>query len=178
MDKTAVLERLKKDKGFFKSVAEERGLLDLFFSGYKKFQQGRDQQIHDLVHLKSYTPSEEGTEEGFGEYLWAAVPLNEAGREELAGVVSVLEQKGLMDDVGNLRFECRSTGYWMLDLPDFQESDPEQGRLRRHSTENLLIFAMAVSGEKSGTIAEYDSCLVGRDSGGKRWVMPFRGGRL
>ena len=172
MEETQFIERLKTDKKFYKKICYEKGLLSFLFSNYKNFLQSSGHKIHTMEKLMYYKPGTEGTDEGFGEYGIMAVVLNEKGREELPGVVAQLKEKGLMEDIGNIRYESRGTGYWKVDLSDFQLEDENEGRLRRHSTDNLLIFALIIDSNEEG-FDQFDRCLCATDEQGKRWVLPL-----
>ena len=173
MQDSTFIEKLSSDKKFFKEVAYEKGLMGLFSSSHKKFVKGKNHRILEMQQLVYYKPGQEGTDEGFGEYAIIALVLNQKGEQEINEVKAKLKEEGLLNDIGNLRFEAMSNGYWTHDIPDFLIEDKSHGRIRRHSTENVMLFAFCVN-KKEGPLESYQRCILAINEEGKRCLMPFQ----
>ncbi|MCG8453443.1 MAG: hypothetical protein MI717_09715 [Spirochaetales bacterium] len=172
MTKEQLIETMKNDKKFFKKVANEKGLMGMLWNNYKHFLAASNHQVHEMTVLMHYKPGQEGQDEGFGEYGVMAIPLNEQGQQEQDAVKTQLKEKGLLEDIGNIRFEAVGTGYGQFDIPEFKLEDESYGQIKRHSTKNLLICTIAI-GESAGQFENYTQCLLANDPEGKRWFMPF-----
>jgi len=138
-----------KDKKFFKKATGTGGILGLIDPSYKRYLASSNQSVHEQEILSYYKPDEEGTDQGFGEYAVFACVLNEQGRVELETIKSTLESEGLLHAIGNIRYESQSAdGAAMIDVPPDDKDDEDEGRIRKHSTDNVYVYVLTADNKK------------------------------
>lgn len=132
------------DKKFFKQVTGAgKGLLGLIDPSFKRYTASNEHKVVPQKLLQYYAPNTEGTDEGFGEYGIFACILNEQGEQELEEIEVTLKEKGLLDDISNIRYESQDVcGCCLVDgFNDGEVKDGEQ-LIREHSTENVYIYVL------------------------------------
>lgn len=163
-----LIERMK-DKKFYKKATGEKGLIDFFMSGYKKYSGTTAHSVHEPIQLVYYKPDEEGTDEGFGDYGIYAVPLNDKGKAEIDGVVARLKEEDILDDIGAIRYNARG-GFFKIDVTE-NELKEGWGQFRKHSTENVLIYVHSTQVE--GGVNSYDKVIYCKGADNSRYIQPI-----
>ena len=138
-----VAEKMLNKKFFKQITGAGKGLLGLIDPSFKRYSASSDYKVVPQELLKYYIPDEEGTDEGFGEYGIFACVLNENGKQELEGIKSKLSEKGLLDDISNIRYESQDfAGCCLVD--GFNKGTVEEGEqlIRQHSTENVYVYVL------------------------------------
>lgn len=138
------------DKKYFKQVTGAgKGLLGFIDPSYKRYTVSNQAKVVPQQLLKYYKPSNEGTDEGFGEYGVFACVLNEEGEKELETIKNQLEEKGLLDNIGNIRYESQDVCGCVL-VDGFNTGTIEEGDqlIRQHSTENVYVYVLTNDGKK------------------------------
>ncbi|MBO0593180.1 hypothetical protein I2486_17390 [Cellulophaga sp. E16_2] len=150
------------DKSFFKkSTGAGKGLLGFIDPSFKRYTASENHKVVPQVLLKYYEPESEGTDSGFGEYGIFACILNEKGEQELAGIKAQLQEKGLLDDIGNIRYESQDLrGCCLVD--GFNRETVEEGELliRQHSTDNVYVYVLTNdTGKKLEKVSQAVACM-------------------
>ncbi|MDO6518536.1 hypothetical protein [Zobellia uliginosa] len=147
------------DKKFFKQVTGAgKGLLGLIDPSYKRYIASSQHKVVPQKLLKYYAPTSEGTSEGFGEYGVFACILNEQGEQELEAIEASLNEKGLLDDISNIRYESQSVSGCCL-VDGFNSGEIEEGELliRQHSTDNVYVYVL--TNDKKGKIQSLNTAV-------------------
>jgi len=139
-------ETVKKmlEKKFFKQITGAgKGLLGLIDPSYKRYVASSEHKVVPQKLLQYYVPNSEGRDEGFGEYGIFACVLNEQGEQELEEIKVTLKEKGLLNDVSNIRYESQDV-YGCCLIDGFNDGEIENGeqRIRQHSSDNVYVYVL------------------------------------
>ena len=169
MTDSELFEKMK-DKKYYKKVTNEKGLVDFLISGFKQYSASTPISVHEPIQLAYYKPENESNSEGYGDYGIYAVPLNKTGQKELDGVVTSLKEKGLLEDNSNIRYESMG-GFLLVDLTPDEVNDSNEARIRRHSTDNLLVYVF--TNTDKGGINKFDRVVYCKSVNGYRRLQPI-----
>ena len=176
MTQNEFLQKMWDDKKFYNQASAIKGFSAFLNwemrSGHRQYLETTEHRICPTYLLAYYKPEEEGTDQGFGEYGIFATPLNSQGLEELTDKREQLEQAGLLQNIGNIRYESFSVdGLIHADPEDSELEDPADARIRKHNTSNLLLWAG--TSDCDIRIKDISQVIVCQHPKWKRCVHPF-----
>ena len=149
------------EKKYFKEVTGAgKGLLGLIDPSFKRFSVSTQQKVVPQLLLNYYKPKEEGRSEGFGEYGIFACILNEKGEKELKEIKAELEGNGLINNIGNMRYESQDL-YGCCLVDGFNDGPVEEGErlVGRYSTDNVYLYILT-NDEDNGKIQRVNSAIT------------------